>query len=83
MASALVCMIRHQIRPMVSHEIWPSSNHGLTKLLYCMVSQSWEDIELVLKFVMTLTYEWDPKLVICSLWIRSLLINVGDNKYSQ
>ena len=39
MVSALVCMVTHWIRPMVSHDLRLSSSHDLTKLLHCVISQ--------------------------------------------
>ena len=57
MVSALVCMVTHWIRHMVSHDLRLSSSHDLTKLFHCVVSQPWENIELVLKLGITLTYE--------------------------
>ena len=53
-----------------------------TKLLHYIISQSWENIELVLKLVVALTYGWDCKLVIYSLWIGSLLMKANSNRYS-
>ena len=53
------------------------------KLLHCIVSHPWENIKLVLKLVVALTYGWDRKLIIYSLWIRSLLMETGSNRYSQ
>ena len=58
-----------------------SSSYDLTKLLHCVVSQPWENIEFVLKLVMTLTYGWNCELIIYSLWIRSLLMEVDSNRY--
>lgn len=40
------------------------ASHDLTKLLYCMSFQSWDNIELVLRFLVNLTYEWNLKVVI-------------------
>ena len=57
MVSALVCMVTHWTRPTVSNDLKLSSNHDVTKLLHCVVSQPWENIEFVLKLTMTLTYE--------------------------
>ena len=37
--SALVCILTHWIRPMVSHDLRLSSSHDLTKLLHYVVSQ--------------------------------------------
>ena len=62
---------------------WLLNSHNLTKLLCCVDSQPWENIKLLLTFLMILTYGWDLKVVICSLWIGSLLIKAGDNSYSQ
>ena len=82
MVSALVCRVAHWIGPMVSYDLRLSSSHDSTKLLHCIVSQPWENIEFVLKLAMTLTYGWDRKLIIYSLWIGSLLMEVGNNRYS-
>ena len=81
--SALVCMVTHWIGPMVSHDLRLSSSHDLTKILHCAISQSWENIELVLKLTMALTYWWNHKLIKYSLWIRSLLVEADSNGYSQ
>ena len=83
MVSALVCMVTHWTKPMMSHDVRLSSCHDFTKLLYCIFSQPWENIEVVPKLVMTLTFGWDFKVIIYSLWIESLLMKVGSNKYSQ
>ena len=53
MVSALVCMVIHWTGPMVSHDLRLSSSHDLTKLLHCVVSQPWENIDFVLKLAMT------------------------------
>ena len=52
MVSALVCWIG----PTVSHDLRLSSSHDLTKLFHCIVSQPRENIEFVLKLVVTLIY---------------------------
>ena len=39
MVSALVCMVTHWTRPMVSHELRILLSHDLTKLFHCVVSQ--------------------------------------------
>ena len=83
MVSALVCMVAHWTWPMVSHDLRLSSSHDSTKLFHCIVSQPWDNIELVLKLVVALTYEWDRKLIIYSLWIGSLLMEANSNRYSQ
>ena len=83
MVSALVCMVTHWTGPIVSHDLRLSSSDDLTKLLHCVVFQPWENIELVLNLAMTLTYRWDRKLIIYSLWIGSLLMEAGSNRYSQ
>ena len=83
MVSALVCMIIHWTRPIVSHNLKLSSNHDFTNMFHCVISQPWEDIELVLKLEVALTYVWYCKLIIYSLWIGSLLMKVGNNRYSQ
>ena len=56
MMSALIYMITHWIRPMVSHNVKLSNSHDFTKLLHYVVSQLWENIELMLKLEMALTY---------------------------
>ena len=83
MMSALVCMVIHWTGPTVSHDWRLSCSHDLTNLLHCVISQPWENIELVLKLAMALTYGWDCKLIIYSLWIGSLLMQVGNYRYSQ
>ena len=84
MSCALVCMVTNWTTLIViSHNLKLSSSHEFTKLLYCIVSQPWEDIELILKFIVTLNYGWDHKLIIYFLWIGSLLMEVENNKYSQ
>ena len=69
MVSALVCMVTHWIGPTVSYDLRLSSSHDLTKLLHYIVSQPWENIEFVLKLVMTLTHWWDHMLIICWSYI--------------
>ena len=39
MVRALVYMLTHWTRPMVSHDLRLSSSHNFTKLLHCVVSQ--------------------------------------------
>ena len=56
MVCVLVCMVTHWTRPTVSNDLKLSSNHDVTKLLHCVVSQPWENIKFVLKLVMILTY---------------------------
>ena len=56
MVSVLVCMVAHWIWPMVSYELRLSSSHDSTKMFCCIVSQPWENIELVLKLAVALTY---------------------------
>ena len=70
MVSALVCMVTHWIRLIVSHDF--------TRLLHCIIFESWKNIELVLKLAMTLTYRWDRNLFTYSLWIGSLFIGTLD-----
>ena len=48
-----------------------------------MLFQLWEGTKFVLKFVVALTYGWNHEVVIYFLWIRSLLMKVNDNNYSQ
>ena len=79
----LLCMVTYWIEPMMSHDLRLSSNHDFTKLLHCIISQPWDNIEFVLKLVVILTYAWDCKLIIYSLWIGSLLIKASSNRYSQ
>ena len=43
----------------VSHDIRLSSYHNYTKPLHCVVSQHWENIELVLKLAVTLAFPMD------------------------
>ena len=84
MVSVLVCMVTwYWIRHTVSHDLTISSSRDITKFLYYVISQPWENIELVLKLAMTLTYGWDHKMIIYSLWIRLLLMEAGRNRYSQ
>ena len=83
MVSALVCMVTHLTRPMVSHDIRLSSNHNFTQLFHCVISQPWNNIDLMLMLEMTLTCMWDCKMIIYSLWIGSLLMEDDSNKYSQ
>ena len=56
MVSALVRMVTHWTRPIVSHDLRLSSKHDLTKLLHCVVSRPWDNNEFMLKLAMTLTY---------------------------
>ena len=56
MVSALECMVAHWIGPVVSYDLRLSSSHDSTTLLHYIVSQSWENIELMLKLVVALTY---------------------------
>ena len=56
MVSVLTCMVTHWTRPTVSHDLRLSSSHDLIKLFHYVVSQLWENIKLVLKLAMTLTY---------------------------
>ena len=56
MVSALECMVAHWIGPVVSYDLRLSSSHDPTRLLHYIVSQSWENIELMLKLVVALTY---------------------------
>ena len=54
--SALMCMVTHWTRPTVNHDLRLSSSHDLTKLLHCVISQPSENIKLLLKLAMALTY---------------------------
>ena len=49
---------------MESRDIKLSSSYDFTKLLHYVISQLLENIEFVLKLVVTLTYGWDRKLII-------------------
>ena len=82
MVSALVFMVTYWAIPIVSHDIRLSSCHDFTKLLHYVVSQPWENAKLVPKFIVTLTYILNLKMVIYSLWIDSLLMEVSSNRYS-
>ena len=57
MVSALVCMVTHWTGPMVSHYLRLISSHDLTKLFHYVVSQPYENIKLMLKLLVALTYE--------------------------
>ena len=45
--------------------------------------QPWENIELMLKSSVVLTYKRDLKVFIHSLWIESFFIKTNDNRYFQ
>ena len=81
--STLVCMVTHWIIFAVSHDLRLSSYHDFTKLFHCVISQLWENIELVLKLEVSLSYGWDLKLIIYALWIGSLLMKANSNRYSE
>ena len=81
MVNALIFMVRHRIGSMVNHDIRLSSSHDFIKLIYFIVSQLWENIEFVQKLTMTLTNGWNRNMIIYSLWIRSLLMKVDNNRY--
>ena len=83
MVGAPVWMVAYWIGPIVSYELRLSSSHDSTRLLRSVVSQPWENIEFMMKLAVALTYGWDRKLIIYSLWIGSLLMEVGRNRYSQ
>ena len=53
--STLVCMVAHWTWPMLSYDLRLSRSHDSTKLLHCVVSQPWENTELVLKLAVALT----------------------------
>ena len=55
MVSTLVCMITYGIWSIVSHDIRLLDSHDFTKLLYYIISQPWENIELVQKLLVALT----------------------------
>ena len=82
MISAPIYIVIHWAWSMVNQNIghWVVM---ITKLLCCIESEPWENIELVLRSLVALTHMWDPKVNIYSLWIRLLLIKIGDNRYSQ
>ena len=46
---------------MVSHDVSLLGYHDFIKLLCCIVSQLWENIEIMSKLVVTLTYNQDIK----------------------
>ena len=82
MVSALVDMVTHWTIPMMSHDIIRLSiSHNFTKLLRCVVSYPWENLKLMPKLVMALTYSWHCKKIIYFLWNGSLLMEVGSNRY--
>ena len=83
MVSALVCMVTHWTGPTISHDLRLSSSHDLTKLLHCVVPQLWENIEFMLKLLVSLIYGWDCKLITYFLWIGSLLMKASNNRYSK
>ena len=56
MVSALLCMVTHRIGSTIIHDIRLSSSHNFIKLFHCVISQPWENIELVLKLSVTITY---------------------------
>ena len=56
MVSALVCKVTHWTGLTMSHNLRLLSSHDLTKLFHYVVSQRLENIELVLKLEMVLTY---------------------------
>ena len=56
MVRALVCMVTHWTKPMVSHDLKLSSSYNFTKLLHYVISQPGKNIELVLKLIAALTY---------------------------
>ena len=62
MMSALMCL-----GLTVSYDIRLLSCYDFIKLVHCVVSQPWENIEFVLKLAVILTYGWDRKLIIYSL----------------
>ena len=64
MVCALVFVVTHWTRPKMSYDLRLSSSHDFIKLLHCIVSQPWENIKLVLKLVVDLTYQWDHNLII-------------------
>ena len=66
----------------VTHDVRLSSSHKFTKLFHCIVSQPFENIALILKLAVVLTYRKDPKVIIYSLWIGSLLMETSSNRYS-
>ena len=71
------------VGPTMSHDVRLSGSQDFTKLLYYIVSQPWENIELILKLRIALTYKWDPKVIIYFLWIGLLLMDVGSGRYFQ
>ena len=57
MVRALVCMVTHWTGITVSHDIRLSGSYDFTKMLYYIVFYPWENIELVQKLEVTLSYE--------------------------
>ena len=78
---ALVCMVTHWTRSTVSHDLRLSNSHDFTKLLHYVISQYWENIEIVLKLVAALTYKWDVNHIFPMDWV--LLMEATNNKYFQ
>ena len=65
-----------------SHNIRLSGSHNFIKLLHCIITQPWENIEIVSKLAVALTYGGDPIMIIYSIKIESLLMEASSNKYS-
>ena len=65
-----------------SHNIRLSGIHDFMKLLHCIITQPWENIEIMSKLAVALTYRWDPIMIIYFIKIESLLMEAGSKKYS-
>ena len=66
--SRLLCMVMYWVRLTMSHDIRLLSSHNFIKLLWCIIFQPWENVELIPKLVATFNYEW---------------VESGSNIYSQ
>ena len=51
---------------MVSYDLRLSSSHDFIKQLNCVIFKYLENIDFVLKLLITLIYDWDDKLLIYS-----------------
>ena len=81
--SALVCIVTHWARSTVNQDIRLSDCHDSPNY-YVVWTLNFERIlNLWWNQHITLTYGWNPKVVIYFLWIRSLLVEASNNRYSQ
>ena len=87
MVSVLVCMIKYGIRPTVNHDI----GHRVlmihqTTILHELLTlrRYWACIDVIKRlWLVGKTLKWDLKVVIYSLEIGLLLMEAGENRYSQ